>query len=94
MRRWPKRRIIEVYLNIAEWGSGVLFGAEAAARRYFGKSARHLTSHQAALLTTALPNPRLRNPARPGRNQRKIARIIVNRAKNAGPWLDCLLQRH
>lgn len=87
---WSKRRIIEVYLNIAEWGDGGLFGAEAAAQHYFRKSARRLTRQQAALLTTALPNPRLRNPVRPGRNQRKIARIIVNRAKKAGPWLNCL----
>ena len=48
--------MMENYLNIAEWGEGV-FGAEAAARRHFGKSARDLTRREAALLATALPNP-------------------------------------
>lgn len=54
--RWPKPRIIEAYLNIAEWGDG-LFGAEAAAQARFGVSAADLTPHQAALLAAALPNP-------------------------------------
>lgn len=53
---WPKRRIMEVYLNIAEWGDGY-FGAEAAAQKRFGKSARNLTHHEAALLAAVLPNP-------------------------------------
>ncbi len=61
---WPKRRIVEVYLNIAEWGDG-LFGIEAAARHYFGKSARSLDAREAALLATALPNPIRRDPAHP-----------------------------
>jgi monofunctional biosynthetic peptidoglycan transglycosylase len=54
---WPKRRIMEVYLNIAEWGDG-LFGAEAAAQKRFGKSAKNLTQQEAALLATVLPNPK------------------------------------
>lgn len=53
---WPKRRIMEVYLNIAEWGEGN-FGAEAAAQARFGKSARDLTKEEAALLAAVLPNP-------------------------------------
>lgn len=53
---WPKRRIMEVYLNIAEWGDGN-FGAEAAARARFGKSARDLSAQEAALLASVLPNP-------------------------------------
>ena len=53
---WPKRRIMEVYLNVAEWGDG-LFGAEAAARARFGKSAADLTAREAALLDAVLPNP-------------------------------------
>lgn len=53
---WSKRRIMEVYLNVAEWGDG-LFGAEAAARARFGKSARDLTKHEAALLAAVLPSP-------------------------------------
>lgn len=53
---WPKRRVIEVYLNIAEWGDGN-FGAEAAARARFGKSAADLTRREAALLAAVLPSP-------------------------------------
>jgi monofunctional biosynthetic peptidoglycan transglycosylase len=53
---WPKRRVMEVYLNIAEWGDG-LFGAEAAARARFGKSAKALTKQEAALLAAVLPSP-------------------------------------
>jgi monofunctional biosynthetic peptidoglycan transglycosylase len=53
----PKRRILEIYLNVIEWGSGV-FGAEAAARRYFGVSAAQLSPEQAAKLAAMAPNPR------------------------------------
>jgi monofunctional biosynthetic peptidoglycan transglycosylase len=53
---WPKQRILEVYLNVAELGDGV-FGVEAAARRYFGVSASDLSPEQAALLAAVLPNP-------------------------------------
>ena len=52
-----KRRIFEIYLNVIEWGNGV-YGAEAAARRYFGVSARQLSPHQAARLAAMIPNPR------------------------------------
>src|SRR5690606_8639913 len=60
---WSKRKMMENYLNIAEWGEGV-FGAEAASRHYFGKSAKNLTRREAALLATALPNPLVRNPGK------------------------------
>ena len=53
---WSKRRIMEQYLNIAEWGDGI-YGAEAAARARFGKSASQLTVREAALLASVLPNP-------------------------------------
>lgn len=53
---WGKRRVMEVYLNVAEWGDG-LFGAEAAARVRFGKHAKDLTAYEAALLATVLPSP-------------------------------------
>jgi monofunctional biosynthetic peptidoglycan transglycosylase len=53
---WPKRRILEVYLNVAEMGSGV-FGVEAASQRYFRKPAARLTASDAALLAAVLPNP-------------------------------------
>lgn len=74
---WPKRRMMEVYLNIAEWGEGI-FGAEAAARRHFRKSAADLTRREAALLVAALPNPRQRDPARPSRLMNaKAGRILA-----------------
>jgi len=67
-----KERILELYLNIAEWGPGI-FGAEAAARHYFGRSAARLTVDQSAALAATLPHPLTSNPAlRPGRmNWRK-----------------------
>jgi len=73
-----KRRIFELYLNVIEWGSGV-FGAEAAAERYFGEPAARLTAEQAARLAAMAPNPRFyeHNPGAPGLN-RKI-RIILAR---------------
>ena len=61
---WPKERILEVYLNIAEWDTGV-FGLEAAARHYFGVSAADLNVNQASLLAALLPNPREWSAARP-----------------------------
>jgi monofunctional biosynthetic peptidoglycan transglycosylase len=69
---WGKRRVMEVYLNVAEWGPGV-FGAEAAARRYFNVSAAQLTPAQAARLAAALPNPVARTPARPSRFASRVA---------------------
>ena len=86
---WPKRRIIEVYLNIAEWGDGI-FGIEAAARHYFGKSARRLDAREGALLATALPNPIRRNPSHPSAIQRRLAANLMVRAHDSEPWLDCL----
>ncbi|MBB3191256.1 monofunctional biosynthetic peptidoglycan transglycosylase [Halomonas cerina] len=62
---WPKERILEVYLNIAEWDSGV-FGLEAAARHYFGVSAADLDAVQASRLAAILPNPRGWSASRPG----------------------------
>ena len=62
---WPKQRILEVYLNVIEWGPGI-YGAEAAAQSHFGRSAASLTARQAALLASVLPNPRQWSPIRPG----------------------------
>ncbi|HEY1614005.1 MAG TPA: monofunctional biosynthetic peptidoglycan transglycosylase [Rhizomicrobium sp.] len=62
---WPKERIITVYLNVVDWGHGN-FGAEAAARAYFGKSAAALSGSQAAKLAAVLPDPDQWNAARPG----------------------------
>src|SRR5215207_81131 len=86
---WSKRRMMEVYLNIAEWGEGV-YGAEAAAQKYFRKSARNLTRMEAALLAKALPNPILRNPARPSRRHQALAQRLVGRMEGAAPFADCL----
>lgn len=61
---WSKQRTLEVYLNIAEWGKGI-YGAEAAARHYFGTPASALSPRQSALLAVALPSPLRSNPAKP-----------------------------
>ncbi|MCB2124017.1 MAG: monofunctional biosynthetic peptidoglycan transglycosylase [Rhodobacteraceae bacterium] len=76
---WTKRRIVEVYLNVAETGKG-LFGAEAAAKAYFGRSAADLTPSQAALVAAALPDPKGRNPGRPSGFLRKRAAEIADGA--------------
>ena len=86
---WPKRRMLEIYLNIAEWGPGV-FGAQAAARHHFRASARKLTRRQAAQLAAALPNPPVRNAGRPGPKTRALARRIENNLARAGAPLDCI----
>jgi len=72
---WGKRRIVEVYLNVAEWAPGV-YGAQAAARHWFGKDADALTARQAARLAAILPSPRRYNAAAPGPYvRRRAARI-------------------
>jgi monofunctional biosynthetic peptidoglycan transglycosylase len=84
-----KRRVMEIYLNIAEWGPSGQFGAEAASRHAFNKSARDLTAREAALLAAILPNPRQRSAARPGPGVRRLAGIYEARAaRSAVP--DCL----
>ena len=89
---WPKRRVMEVYLNIAEWGDGV-FGAEAAAQRAFRRGAAALTREQAALLAAVLPNPIRRSAGRPSPGVRRIAARILARMVGAAPWVDCLRLR-
>lgn len=85
-----KRRVMEIYLNIAEWGEGV-FGAEAASQAWFGKPAKDLTRVEAARLATALPNPLGRNPAKPSRGHRGLAATNLKRVKTAGPIFGCVL---
>ena len=63
---WPKERILETYLNIAQFGRGI-YGVEAAARSYFHKDAAHLDSNEAALLAVVLPNPLLLHVEAPSR---------------------------
>ena len=65
-RIWPKRRILEVYLNIAEFGSGI-YGAESAAQHFFRKSAARLTRDDSAVLAAVLPNPQRLSAAAPSR---------------------------
>lgn len=87
---WPKRRVMEVYLNIAEWGPDGVFGAEAGARRAFGRPAAKLTAGQAALMAAALPNPILRDPKRPSARMRSHAAIVASRARAVGALAACL----
>lgn len=73
---WSKRRIIEMYLNIVEWGPG-LYGAEAAARHYFGKPAALLTSIEAARLAAVVPDPLDRSARNPGPATRRHTAFIL-----------------
>lgn len=88
---WRKRRVMEVYLNVAEWGEGV-FGAEAASRRYFRKGAGDLTPREAAQLAAALPNPALRRPDAGSARARANSIRIGRRAAGLGSLADCVLR--
>ena len=89
----PKRRIMEIYLNIAEWGPNGEFGVEAGARHAFNKSAAQLSSGEAALLAAMLPNPRRRSAKQPRPGVRRVAGIIQSRAARSGPIDACLASR-
>ncbi|NYZ62500.1 monofunctional biosynthetic peptidoglycan transglycosylase [Luteimonas deserti] len=80
---WPKTRILEVYVNVAEFGDGV-YGAQAAARRYFGKDADALTAAESARLAAVLPSPRRYNAARPGPYVQRRAQWIQRNARQIG----------
>lgn len=80
---WSKQRILEVYLNVAEFGPGV-YGVEAAARRYYGTSAARLTRWQAAQLAAVLPNPRLRRVWYPTPMQRQRSAWIEQQMQQLG----------
>jgi monofunctional biosynthetic peptidoglycan transglycosylase len=84
-----KRRIMEIYLNIVEWGPNGQFGAQAAARRAFNKPAATLTPREASLLAASLPNPVARDPRRPGPGLNRLASLYQSRAARAG-GIDCL----
>ncbi len=77
---WTKRRIVEVYLNVAEFDAGV-FGVGAASTHYFGKSAANLSALEAARLAAVLPNPKDRSAARPGQFVQRRAASIVDGAE-------------
>jgi monofunctional glycosyltransferase len=86
----PKRRQLEVYLNIAQWGPNGEFGAAAAARRAFGNSAATLSASEAALLAAALPNPVRRDPRRPSLALRRLAVLYAARAGTAADIDRCV----
>jgi monofunctional glycosyltransferase len=88
----PKRRVLEIYLNIAEWGPNGEFGAEAAARRAFKRSAHDLDAHEAALLASTLPNPHLRDPRAPKPGQRRLAGLYQGRMARS-PMIDACVRR-
>lgn len=80
---WPKRRILEVYLNIAEFGTGI-YGAEAAAQRFFRKSAARLTRGDAAVLAAVLPNPQRYSAAAPSRYVQQRREWILGQMQALG----------
>ncbi|MFP7722109.1 monofunctional biosynthetic peptidoglycan transglycosylase [Lysobacter sp. A3-1-A15] len=80
---WPKNRILEVYVNVAEFGDGV-YGAHAAARRYFGRDASDLTAAQAARLAAVLPSPRRYSAAKPGPYVQRRTRAIERQMRAIG----------
>lgn len=86
----PKRRIMEIYLNIAEWGPEGQFGVAAGAQRAFGVEPQNLDWRRATLLVTALPNPMLRQPGRPSAGMLRIAGIIEARAAEFGARANCV----
>ncbi len=88
----PKWRILEIYLNVAEWGPNGEFGIEAGSRRAFNKSARDLTAREAALMAATLPNPYKRNPRQPGPGMRRLAGIYMARAAASPHVDDCVSQ--
>jgi len=85
---WPKRRILEVYVNIVEWGPGI-YGVAAAARHHFGVTAGDLTARQAALLAAVLPNPRERDAGNPSDYVRERAATLERRARDITDLLGC-----
>jgi monofunctional glycosyltransferase len=86
----PKRRIMEIYLNIAEWGPNGEFGVAAGAKYAFGVEPQNLDYRTATLLVTALPNPMVRRPGRPSANMQRIASIIEDRVKQFGERASCV----
>jgi monofunctional biosynthetic peptidoglycan transglycosylase len=86
----PKSRVMEIYLNIAEWGPGGRFGAEAGARYAFGKPLDRITAREAALLAAVLPNPVRRSARKPGTGVSRLAGIYEARAARGRALAACL----
>lgn len=89
---WPKARMLEIYLNIAEWGPGI-FGAEAAARYHFNKSALKLSEREAAQLAASLPNPMVRDAGDPGPRTSRLAAEIQSRMRTSFGTAACILKK-
>jgi monofunctional biosynthetic peptidoglycan transglycosylase len=87
----PKKRILEIYMNIAEWGEGV-FGIEAASQYHFKKQARYLTAKESALLASVLPNPIRFSPTKPAKHiqQRAEWNLIQQQKLGGEAWLKSL----
>ena len=81
---WSKQRILEVYLNIAEFGDGT-YGVQAAAKRFFNKTPDTMTAREAALLAAVLPSPRRLSAARPSAYVRQRAQWIQTQMRQLGP---------
>jgi len=88
----PKKRIMEIYLNIAEWGPNGEFGIAAGSERAFGREPQNLDWQTASLLAVTLPNPILRNPARPNNGLLRVAGIVAQRAQQYGDRANCVGQ--
>lgn len=86
---WSKKRLMEIYLNIAEWGPGI-YGIEAAAQHHFKVSAAKLSRRQASLLAVSLPNPITRVASKPAKGMKRLASLIERRAKGSGDYIKCL----
>jgi monofunctional biosynthetic peptidoglycan transglycosylase len=87
-----KRRVLEIYLNIAEWGPNGEFGVEAGSRRAFGKPARDLSQYQATLLAAMLPSPAKRDAQAPGPGLRRLAGLYVTRSGRSPEAANCVRQ--
>jgi monofunctional biosynthetic peptidoglycan transglycosylase len=85
----PKQRVLEIYLNIAEWGPNGQFGAEAGSRYAFNKSVRSLNAREAALLAAVLPNPKRRSAKQPGPAVRRLAGIYEARGVAQAALASC-----
>lgn len=86
----PKKRIMEIYLNIAEWGPNGEFGIAAGSARAFGREPQNLDWRTASLLAVTLPNPLVRNPARPNNGLLRVAGIVEERARAYGARAACV----
>lgn len=86
----PKRRVLEIYLNVAEWGPSGQFGAEAGSRHAFGKPAAQLSGREAALMAAVLPGPRRRSARQPSATVRRLAGIYEARSARFEARTACL----